>query len=55
MQTRSVKPKPKRGRPALPAAERARRVLITLDPESYTRSRKIGNLSAWICAQLRKS
>jgi len=45
--------KPKRGRPPLPAGERAKRVLITLDPESYARSRRIGNLSAWICEQLR--
>jgi hypothetical protein len=48
-------PKPRRGRPALPADERFKRVLITLDPESWARSRKLGNLSAWVCEQLRKS
>ena len=48
------KPKPKRGRPPLPAAERAKRVLITLDPQSWARSRKLDNLSAWVCEQLRK-
>ena len=47
--------KPKRGRPPLPTGEKFKRVLITLDPESWARSRKIGNLSAWICEQLRKS
>jgi len=47
-------PKPKRGRPPLPVSELAKRVLITLDPESYARSRRIGNLSAWVCEQLKK-
>lgn len=46
--------KPKRGRPFMPPALRFKRVLITLDPEAYSLSRKVGNLSAWVAEQLRK-
>jgi hypothetical protein len=46
-------PKPKRGRPPLPASERFKRVLITLDPESYAHWRKLRNRSAWVREQLR--
>ena len=45
-----MKPKPKRGRPALAAGDRMQRVLVTLDRPAIDSARRIGsgNVSAGI-------
>ena len=54
MQSIAKMAKRKPGRPTKPASQRVRRVLVSLDPESWAISRKLGNLSAWVREQLRK-